>query len=495
MESKIKMDMKLKLILSFVSIILAVGLLIVLTVLNINRITTIEDEITNHYEIRSLMGDVKSLENEKRALTIEVLVTNDVHKLALIHQIDIKNNEIDSVMNKISSYNSGYPNFIPMFNELKMSIVSLKKENDIMLKMIQNNKNEAIQLFYNSLDEKFNQIDLEIKKNHSILEAAKLEHVTEGRGIRTTVFIFTLTGGIALIILTMFLMFTVIRMLKNIAFEIRNGVNILGTSASEILTTVTEISTGAAETATAISETTTTVEEVRQTAMLSNQKALSLLESSQRAADSVEKGKEAVYKVFEAIKRIDTQMGVISDTVVKLAEQNRTIGDITSSVADIADQSNLLAVNAAIEAAKAGEQGRGFAVVANEIRSLADQSKKATIQVKEILNEVNKSVNQAVAVTTEGLKAVEESRVLVSESGNVIELLSENVEEATQASMQISSSNQQQKAGMEQIVPAMENIKLASEQNVSGIKQAQAAAHDMSNLGQSLKAIILKFNL
>jgi len=283
--------------------------------------------------------------------------------------------------------------------------------------------------------------------------------------------------------------------LKRITSEINNGVAILGTSASEILTTVTEISTGAAETATSVSETTTTIEEVRQTAMVSNQKAQSLMLSSQKAADSVDRGRESVNEVIASMKKIDNQMNLISETILKLADQNRTIGEITSSVSDIADQSNLLAVNAAIEAAKAGEHGRGFTVVAQEIRSLADQSKKATAQVKEIINDINKSVNQAVGVTEQGSRTVEEGGRLVAQSGEVIELLAENVEETAQASIQISSSNQQQMAGMEQIVPAMDNIKVASQQNVAGMKQAQAAAHDLNALGQNLKEILGKFKL
>jgi methyl-accepting chemotaxis protein len=283
--------------------------------------------------------------------------------------------------------------------------------------------------------------------------------------------------------------------LKVITTEIKNGAAVLGTSASEILTTVTEIITAAAETATSVTETTTTVEEVRQTSMVSNQKAQSLMKSSQKAGDSVEKGRASTDEVIASMKKIDDQMNLISDTVLKLAEQHRTIGEITTSVSDIADQSNLLAVNAAIEAAKAGEQGRGFAVVAQEIRSLSDQSKKATAQVKEILDQINKSVNQAVGVTEQGSRTVADGRKLVAESGEVIELLDLNVEETAQASIQISSYNKQQMAGMEQIVPAMENIKIASEQQLSGIKQAQTAARDLNALGQNLKDIIEKFKM
>jgi methyl-accepting chemotaxis protein len=304
-----------------------------------------------------------------------------------------------------------------------------------------------------------------------------------------------LTIGIAMLAISMIFAFWMIGMLRKISREIKEGVVVLGTSASEILTTVTEVSTGATETATAVSETTTTVEEVRQTAMVANEKAIALAENSHKAADSGEKGRESVRQVIDSMKRIESQMKFIADIIDKLSEQNRTIGEITTSVNDIADQSNLLAVNAAIEAAKAGEQGRGFSVVAQEIRSLAEQSKRATVQVKEMLNDMQRSVNKAVEAIGNGTKAVDEGTRLVAESGSVIDILADNIEDALQSALQISSSSQQQMAGMEQIVPAMGNIKLASEQNVAGIRQTKITANDLNDLSVKLKEIISRFNL
>jgi hypothetical protein len=275
--------------------------------------------------------------------------------------------------------------------------------------------------------------------------------------------------------------------------EIRDGVMVVGTSTAEIQTTVSEISTGAAETSTAIAETTTTMEEIRQTSLLANQKANSLNDSSQKAYEYAEKGLESSHQMIEAIQKIESHMMLISNTIQRLAEQNRSIGEITSTVSDIADQSNLLAVNAAIEAAKAGEHGRGFTVVAQEIRSLSEQSKKSTAQVREILNEIQKSVHEAVDVIRQGSETVNMGSKLVHTDRQIVELLTETVEQALEASIQIASSSQQQMAGMDQIVPAMENIRLASEQNLMGIRQAELAAKDINMLGTNLNELMDRY--
>ena len=110
-----------------------------------------------------------------------------------------------------------------------------------------------------------------------------------------------------------------------------------------------------------------------------------------------------------------------------LSEQSTAIGEITATVADIAEQSNLLAVNAAIEAAKAGEQGKGFAVVAQEVKSLAEQSKQATGQVRSILSDIQKGINTAVMLTERGSKASEAGVKQSAVAGESIQVLVEQV--------------------------------------------------------------------
>jgi methyl-accepting chemotaxis protein len=190
------------------------------------------------------------------------------------------------------------------------------------------------------------------------------------------------------------------------------------------------------------------------------------------------------------MNRIKEQVESIADMVVRLSEQSQAIGEIIATVNDLAEQSNLLAVNASIEAAKAGEQGKGFAVVAQEIRSLAAQSKQATTQVRNILFDVQKAISSAVMATELGSKAVEEGVRLSTQAGEAIDVLAESVTESTNAAIQIAASSQQQFIGMDQVVSAMENIREAALQMASSTKQTERAAHDLHNLGQRLQEIV-----
>ena len=157
---------------------------------------------------------------------------------------------------------------------------------------------------------------------------------------------------------------------------------------------------------------------------------------------------------------------------------------------DVANQSNLLAVNAAIEAAKAGEQGKGFAVVAQEIRNLAEQSKKATAQVRTILFDVQKTTSAAVMAAEQGNKAVEAGVRQSAKAGEAIQVLTESTRDAANVAIQIVASSKQQLIGMDQIGLAIKTINQAGSENASSMKQVKQSARDLNELGLKLKALV-----
>jgi methyl-accepting chemotaxis protein len=288
---------------------------------------------------------------------------------------------------------------------------------------------------------------------------------------------------------------TMVESQRRVAREMREGSSVLAASAGEILATTTQVASGAAETASAVTETTATVEEVKQTAALSSQKAKYVSESAQKVAQVSQTGRNSVEGAIQGMQRIQEQMESIAESIVHLSEQGQTIGEIIATVNDLAEQSNLLAVNAAIEAAKAGEHGKGFGVVAQEVKSLAEQSKQATAQVRTILGEIQKATSAAVLATEQGSKAVEAGVKQSMEAGEAIRQLADSVQDSAQAAVQIAASSQQQMVGMDQVALAMGNIKQASMQNVAGTKQAEAAAQNLHELGQKLEKLVAQYKV
>jgi methyl-accepting chemotaxis protein len=283
--------------------------------------------------------------------------------------------------------------------------------------------------------------------------------------------------------------------LREMTRELREGIGVLASSSSEIFATVSQVAASASETATAVSETSTTAEEVKQTAHLSNQKAKAVQESAQNVAAVSETGRKAVTETLDGMSRIREQMESIAESVVRLSEQGQSIGEIIATVNDLAEQSNLLAVNAAIEATRAGEYGKGFAVVAQEVRSLAEQSRQATTQVRTILMEVQKATSAAVMATEQGTKAVAAGVRQATDAGESIRTLAGSVGEAAQAATQISASSQQQLIGMDQIALAIANIRQATTQNMAGTKQLEASAQNLQGLGGRLKVLVERLRI
>lgn len=288
---------------------------------------------------------------------------------------------------------------------------------------------------------------------------------------------------------------TMLEKLREMTREINAGVNVLVSAAAEILASTTQMSAGSAETATAVSQTASTVEEVKQTALLASDKAQRVADNAQTAVTISQDGSQSVQASIDAMRRIQEQMESIAESIVRLSEQGHAIGEIIATVNDLAEQSNLLAVNATIEAAKAGEQGKGFAVVAQEVKSLASQSKQATAQVRGILGEIQKATSAAVVTTERGSREVEAGDKLSIKLDEVIQGLSESIGEAARAATQIAASSQQQLVGMDQIALAMQNIREASTQHVASNKQTEAAAKNLHQVGLRLQQLVEQYQL
>jgi methyl-accepting chemotaxis protein len=277
---------------------------------------------------------------------------------------------------------------------------------------------------------------------------------------------------------------------RSITRPVKAMIEALSTASAEILSGTTEQAAGMRQQNSAVTETVTTVDEVLQTAEQTAQRASAVSDTSQRAADAGTAGRKAIDDSIVAMGVVKDRTSTVAEGILALAGQAQSISDIVASVNDIAEQINLLSLNAAIEASRAGEHGRGFNVVASEIKILADQSKRATAQVRQILGDIQKATNAAVMVTEQGTKSVSDALKTITEAGVTIQTLAEAISDAAEASLQISASAGQQSAGMRQIHVAMQNINQVSAQNLAAATQSEQAIRHLTDLGGGLRALV-----
>ena len=278
--------------------------------------------------------------------------------------------------------------------------------------------------------------------------------------------------------------------LQSVILQINEAASELRTTSAEILAATTQQATGANEQAAAISQTTTTVDEVKVISEQAIQSAQEVVDASQRTIETSRSGQATVNDTVEVMSLIKTRVESIAENILALSAQTQQIGEIIASVSDIAAQSNMLALNASVEAARAGEQGKGFAVVAAEVRSLADQSRQATAQIKSILLDIQDGINSTVMATEEGTKVVDEGMRLASRTGEAIQLLATSIDDAAQTAMQMRAGGQQQATGIEQIALAMQNINQATTQTLASTRQTEKAAQELDGLARSLSDVV-----
>jgi methyl-accepting chemotaxis protein len=280
--------------------------------------------------------------------------------------------------------------------------------------------------------------------------------------------------------------------LADILDQVREIASGLNTATAEILAATTQQASGASEQSAAIAQTTTTVDEVKVIAEQATVRSQEVDDAFQRAVQVSQTGQKAVQETITSMNLIKDRVEGIAENVLALSEQTQKIGEIISTVSDLASQSNMLALNASIEASRAGEAGKGFSVVAQEMRTLAEQSKDATVQVKNIIGDIQKATNATVMATEEGNKGVDIGVKRVLQAREAIESLSAAVDDNVQIARQVSAGGRQQQTGMEQIATAMQNINQATVQSLVSTRQTEKAAQSLSDLARQLVGIVEK---
>jgi methyl-accepting chemotaxis protein len=276
---------------------------------------------------------------------------------------------------------------------------------------------------------------------------------------------------------------------RSITGSLRDAVNQMTSGSAELLASTTQQAAGAQQQAAAVAQTVTTVNEVTQTAEQSAQRARGVSEAVARTLEVGKAGRTAVEESQAATAAVKERVEATAEDILALAEQAQAIGEIIATVNDVAEQTNLLALNAAIEAARAGEHGRGFAVVAGEVRALAEQSRRATTQVRQILGEIQKATNAAVLSTEEVTKGVQAALRVAEQAGQTIAALAETLTDSARAAGQIAASAGQQATGMAQIHQAMQSIDQVARQNASATRQAAQVAEGLNTLAGRLRGL------
>ena len=281
--------------------------------------------------------------------------------------------------------------------------------------------------------------------------------------------------------------------LRALPTNIREATGHLAESVAALSASTRDQSQTLARQASALHETQITAEEIRQTSALAAQKAGIVLQYAERADSLSRTGEGAMVQSLSALRDIRGQVEEIAKRITTLGERAMRIGQVTQTVKDLADQSNMLALNAAIEAVRSGEHGKGFGVVAREIRSLADQSIQATVQVREMLEDISEAIRGAVAITEKGSQRIDAGLEQVKTSGEKLSELSTVVRENSQAVRQINTAVGQQNQAVSQILAALSEQGTLMQETLGRLGATDTSVQTLSTVSRSLTQLVSDF--
>ncbi|MDX1992619.1 MAG: methyl-accepting chemotaxis protein [bacterium] len=225
---------------------------------------------------------------------------------------------------------------------------------------------------------------------------------------------------------------------------------------------------------------------VEMTSKVSDQVRM-MTQTAQQVAEISEDGQVAIQQAIQGMAQIRRQVSAIATTITRLAQLTRRIDEIITSVSEVATQSNLLALNASIEAARAGTQGRGFAVVADEVRSLAQQSSGASRQVRQILAEIQSAVKETIQAIEIGMQGVESGLNMTQQADHVMQQLVESVSSSNRAVRAIYDIIRQQADGLDGIAIHMERISRINQQNLTSTRLVETVTTNLNRLADELQ--------
>ena len=280
----------------------------------------------------------------------------------------------------------------------------------------------------------------------------------------------------------------VLERVRKAAIDVQGGAN-------EILIASEEMSSGALQQDQEITNTSSAVEQLTVSMKQVSNNAEASAEAARRALDAAEQGNRAVRDTLEGMQRIRSSVQATAKRIKTLGDRSLEISEIVKVINDITEQTNLLALNAAIEAARAGEAGRGFAVVADEVRKLAEHSRNATKDIAALIKAIQAETNDAVVVMEEGTKEVEIGARLADQAGRALDAISSVVRQSAELVQEISLASKQQVRGTEGVANAMQIISNITRQTSQGARQTARTVEQLVHMSEQLNEALSQFRV
>jgi methyl-accepting chemotaxis protein len=272
--------------------------------------------------------------------------------------------------------------------------------------------------------------------------------------------------------------------------SIREAIQQLSTSANSMMAIAAQQASGSTEQASAVQQATTTSEEIAVTARQVAENSQRVEAMALRAGAASSNGKEAVEDALSGMSALRDQVVSIAEAMLQLGENSQKIGGIVDLIDEISDQTNLLSLNAAIEAAGAGEAGKRFSIVANEVKRLAERTVDATTQIKNLIGQIQKATNSTIMLTEEGTKGVDAANDLVARVSTELDHISAGVSETQSAASEIKLSTQQQTTASEQMAETIAEVRDVAVQVAQSAQETTRSIGELTSLAERLKGMV-----